>query len=257
MNNNLQTNLRFLSIKWVIFIIFPILIHIFITIKNSITHSSTVYDLILSTFNDYYLIFYILYLLFSILVLKVIVREGFDSYVYIRFKYRSKWFYNKIRFIGLIAFIYILVIIGLCILASIGHFGFSNLWSEFSKIHFKTYDIIFSFSPIRATLISSILLFMYLFTLGLIIFISSLFVKHNVFAFVIAFLINIINMLCFLCNIRLFHKIGFCHNTLLTFHSLTNNNLQPTIIHSFIYWIVFISILIFIGSKRINKMDLN
>lgn len=253
----MHINLRLLSTRWVLFIIAPIIIHIFTTIKNVMIHSSNVYDLILIIFNDYYLIFYILYLLFCVLILKVIGRDDFDSYLYIRFKNRGHWFYNKVRFIGLTSVVYILAIIGMCILASIGHFGFSNIWSEFGKIYFEKYDIILSFSPIIATLISSILLFMYLFTLGIIIFVSSLFVKHIVFSFVIAFLINLINMLCFLCNIRLFYKIGFCHNTLLTFHSLTNNSLQPTIIHSFIYWIVFISTLIFIGLKRINKMDLN
>ncbi|CAG7838821.1 hypothetical protein CLOHAE12215_00188 [Clostridium haemolyticum] len=256
-NNKISINLKFLSSKWVFMTMIPIFIATFIAFNGISQNTCNVHDLILNVFNNYFTIFYLLYLLFSIFVLKIIVKQGFNSYIYIRFKTRNQWFFSKIKFIGLIALVYVLAIIGICALESIGHFSFSNSWSEFGLNYFKGSPIILKSTPLTSVFISSLLLFFYLFTFGLIIFVSSLFVKHNAFAFIIGFIINSINMMGFLMNSPLFYKIGFCHNTMLSLHKSGINSMKPSISYSFIYWIIVISILVLMGLKRINKIDFN
>ncbi len=214
----------------------------------------TFYDWIIFNFNDFFLLSYILGNLFTVVIYYYIASSAFSNYVLIRFKHRLQWYCQTLFTILIMAFLYVVSLLCVYILQAITTLKFDAGWSAYS-VQVYGEDVLNKLSPLTLIVHNITLVFLYLFTLGLIIFISSLYFRNPIISLVIALGYNTIGIVIYLSRLSVLYKFTAFYNALPLNSIFKTNGLSSYLYFSYSYWIVLIIIVVLIGKLTVNRID--
>lgn len=254
----ISDKLYFIDKRTCISVILSIYFINFLLIGNFLVETekmqSNVIDYILYLFNDFYFIFFLSYILISILIFPININLHIDKYIYIRYQSRKKWFMSRIFIISFCLMILIMTIILISLIQLISRLKKITIWTQFGVYYFSNIHLFYE-SPLVAVIISIVLVYLYLFSLSLISFVSGLFFSKKIFGFFLAITLNLANILIYLNNIKILSEFGFCINTILSFQFSRQISFGGTVFSIF-YWLIIIIVTIIWGLIKINNMDL-
>lgn len=252
--------LYFINKKTYISLILSIYFINFLLVSNFLVETdkmqANVIDYILYLFNDFYFIFFLSYILISILIFPLNLNLHIDKYIYIRYQSRKKWFMSRIFLISFCSMIFIMTIVLISLIQLISRFKEITTWTQFGSYYFSDIYPFYELSPLSAVIISVALVYLYLFSLSLISFVSGLFFSKKIYGFFLAITLNLANILIYLNNIKILSEFGFCLNTILSFQNSRRISFGNTVFSIF-YWLFIIFVTTILGLIKINNMDLD
>lgn len=212
------------------------------------------YDWILFNFNDFFLLSYILGNLFIVVIYHYITSSAFSNYVLIRLKHRSQWYCQTLISIFIMAFLYVVSLLFVYILQAITTLNFDDGWSAYSVQAYGE-SVLNKLSPLTLIVHNITLVFLYLFTLGLIIFISSLYFRNPILSLILALGYNFIGIVIYLSRLSTFYKFTAFYNSLPLNSIFKTDGLSSYLYFSYSYWIVLITIMVLIGKLRVIRIN--
>jgi hypothetical protein len=260
-----------LSRKWLIsFFVFTILSSYSVMQIMNYTHSTgkmfNIFDAYFYQFGLHMYLFIVIAPLYLILISSIFTDTGIDNYIYIRFNNKRYVWLNKMILLFAITGTYILM--ATLINVIIGSFSLEMgiSWSEGAKtleqllyiadFNFMN-DQLFTISPILVMLTSLLLLYLYLFFLGVLAFIASFLFKKSIFGLALGLSVNLfIFGASKLMDASSIHPFMPFNKILIKSHdALFSINLVSSAMGSIAYWAFFIGIAVFIFWAIFQKSD--
>ncbi len=211
------------------------------------------FDYILFIFNDFFVLFYMISVVFMIIMYPIaqIKRE-----MVIRFQDRKDWFKTAVGCVFMIALIMMAVLLIIMLLQALITLKFNNGWSEYALYKYAKYEMELSLmNPLSLVLSNLLLVFLYLSTLGLIFFVSNIYIGNSVFALLITIGINCGSIIIFLSRLSSFYFITFVNNTIFFDNFLSKSSNNIGFIYSLAYWLILIGLLLLGGRSKVCKLD--
>lgn len=252
------------STKKYIFSMLLVIYQIFLLfnlISNNVKYN--IYDFIMENFS-YLSLFFSINLFFLVIIYNIFDKKNFYNYLNVRFISRQECYRANIltAFIfsaGIVIFINII-----CILS--GHFmSFKNKWSPYffyiNSNHINLYCkseivelITQKLTPLLFVLITNTLIILYLFLMAVIFIVCNIIIKKRAVCFLLIIVLNGISRVLDVGKLACF---SFTNNIYLLTSPLNQVNNNTYIILKFIYWIVLIILMYFIGIILTKNKDCN
>lgn len=226
----------------------------FYAFVNSGIEQSSVYDLLLYTYNDFFYVNFLISMMSLIFIIPLLSQSSFLPYVITKFSSRKSWYNHVLISAALLTVLFIGALFLLCILQAIPSSSFVNEWTVFSSqvLNFPG-EQGYNASPLLIVCYSVLLCFFYCLTLNIYFFVIHLFLKNIVLSLGIGLLLNAISTAIFLSRMEVFYAISFSGNFLV---QQINSEMHARFLQSIFYWVVQLLILFLIGWWRANRMSL-
>lgn len=235
-------------------------------LDNSFMKEQNWFDFLISIFSNYLVMAYFIFALFIFFIYNIGFKNLFYQNLIIKFKNRRIWYNHKIIELLAISLIFTLILILICFLVGISSLVFTNRWSSYTlflasnKSITKVYDvdvlsfIIDTLSPMVYIFINILYAICFFFVLEIIYLIFSMCFKKTSWAFLSVIIVNLINIALYSSDKFCLSKISFYYNIILL--SPTEDTVNCSLIYTrFLYWIIYICILYFLGGIICSKID--
>ena len=222
------------------------------------------YDVIINNFS-YLTISYFLSFFFLLVLYNLCDNTNFYKYLLYRFNNKSDVYNASVVTIIFSDIIFIFFINIMCILESIGNISFQNQWSDcFFKLMHGRINLFYSqdsvkiitqtLTPFSYIMYIDILVFLYLFCLGLVFLISNTIFKSRTIAFCTTMILILIN-LALDSGKGCISKLTFTNNIFFITSSYVELQNRTYILFKLLYWTLIIITLYFIGKFLNKKID--
>lgn len=243
-----------LSVLVVIYTLFN-----FIEISNN--PYSELSDFIVKIFNNYFTIGYFLFAIYLLSIYNVSSKREVNKYILLRFKDKKKWYNNKLIIVGIISLIFVLFVLGICLLQGGANLSFQSGWSEYFKLtksmqyNSEIVDYIISkITPLNLIILNVIYWILYFFTMGTIFFITSIIFKKRVLAIGTTIFVNCLSILMYRSDLVYIERLSPLYNVIILGRDL-QSNIISSLYTPFLYWFFILLIIYIIGRVVINKID--
>lgn len=237
---------------------------------NSGMHQAeyNLYDLFLYM-QDYWRIVFAIAIPFLFLIGILTLDREQDGLAIYRCRNRWEWFGSKVLSILLISLIYVASIFLLVLFIGVASLARGNEWSEATILVSSDLEksdlfgnvvhpaMVHVLTPLEAVVISTLLLWLLLSSLGLISLTVNVVTKRKVFGFLAT--IALIVIMIFIHREEwesLFHWSLFT-NAILNQHDFGQDEMRPTLFYSFIYFPIFIGFVTALGYLLFLRVDIS
>lgn len=255
LNNEIRMNRRNISVCLGVSIIF-ILIRFSNFLGSEMGLKKNIYDFIFYLIGDFYFITFFISMMFLFMISYISRKRSFDKYCLLKYKNKFNWYKYNLKVLAVYSIGYVVLIIFICLLVGISTLSFTSesIYIEYIK-NITKIDIQ---SNILLVVINLTFIIAYFYILGLLYFISNLRFKNSFWGFLISYglVVGILNVTIHFLRNPLFYKISMVNNIMLAAHNSAVSRHSPSIGFSFIYFVVLICILIFIGRVIIKKFEI-
>lgn len=230
---------------------------------NSRGQKYNIYDFIMHNFS-YLSLFYSVNLFFLVMIYNIFDKDKFYNYLNIRFNskqevYRANVLTALIFSIGIVIFINII-----CILSG-SFMNFSNTWSPYfiykTGVNLNLFAdsdaikiIMHNLTPISLVLLTNLLVILYLFLISIFFIVCNIIFKKRAISFILVIVLNILSTIFDTGNLSF---LAFSNNIYIINSGLNEVTNGTYIISKFIYWLVLIILMYFIGFILTKKKDCN
>ena len=217
-----------------------------------------VYDLLVQM-TAFHPLSYIIIPTFLIIVTVHFSIGEIQNYVIFRYKNKRNWYRMNVVLIAQLAAIFTITVVGIMLVQSLFVFSFANEWSNYALDFYKYHaDFLANYPPMLYTAVTVILLWLFLFFLGLLYYLISLWTRKPILSFMFVFSLNLINIAVTLGGLERLSPFFFTsHIDIMQYMYQFGLNQQSFPYSIFQYWIILITITYFIGLLIVNKLDVH
>ena len=219
---------------------------------------TNVFDLLLKI-TDFLPISHMIIPLFLIVMTAHFHTGEVNNYLIFRFTNKRHWYRTNVVRIAQLATVFCFAILAIMLMQSLFILSFKNNWSEFSLEYYEYFTVFLTnYSPLSYTTATVMILWLFLFLLGLIFYILLLWTKNSILSFLFVYLLNLINIAVTLGKVDSLSPFFFTsHLSIMQYiykSGLSQENFPYSI---FLYWFILIIIAFLIGWLIVGKVDLN
>ncbi|GAA0121855.1 MAG: hypothetical protein KID00_04545 [Clostridium argentinense] len=213
----------------------------------------TGYDFFIYVLSDYLSITFVFTAGYILYIFNLRKSVRLKKCLVLKYTSRLKYYKNFIIIIFISSFIFIGAIVAICGIFSAVKFPFKNQWSEFFKIYFNVSNdnnlltMMKKILPSTAILLNILFLFLYFNLIGMIIFVVSTLFNQGFITTILAYSPSVLSQAVEIKGLVKYNSYAVHYNTAITWHSFTAVDEKPTILFSFVYWIILNLIFILIG----------
>jgi hypothetical protein len=190
----------------------------------------------------------------------VINKSSYNKYLFLKFSNRRQLFFSNIATILIASFLYVLIVVVVIFLQGVLNLSIKNDWSNSSIIISKVMltDIttcIKAVSPLFACSINYLLTSLYIFSVGVVFYISSLFFRKTMMPFITTIVYILIGLILYMNMGYSTVKFSLCENAMIYSEVWASTNFLYQIVFKLIFWFITISALIALGLYRVKRVD--
>ncbi len=227
-------------------------------LTEMLTRDTNIYDYFLSISNINTLLF-ILAPFFFISSTSLFTFGSIESYLLIRFKGKRNWYLFHLFLIAAYTTVFCLLLIAVMALEGIFVLNVENEWSTYT-VNFFSYhhEFLENFTPVTVVFLSISLVWLFLFSYGLLYYLMKLLTGKTLFAFTIVFLVNGLNIVAELSRWETISSYLF-FKRVNVFQYIYLVNAEQTQFPGgiYFYWLIIIVVIAAIGYYIVDKMDLD
>ncbi|WP_160673980.1 hypothetical protein [Clostridium sp. C8-1-8] len=220
----------------------------------------SIYDYMLFLFNQYIFLVFFLDLFFLIIIRNLINKSSYNKYMFLKFSNRKQLFFINIATTAITSLLYVLVVVVIIFLQGVLNLCIKNDWSNSSIIISKimTTDItacIKAVSPLSACLINYLLTSLYIFFIGIVFYVSSLYFRKTIMPFIITIGFIVIGVTAYTGSIHSAITFSLCENAMIYSEVWASTSFLYQIVFKLIFWLITISSVIALGLYRVKRVD--
>jgi len=254
----------------IIILTMVILILYSITNINKFGLNFSIYNFVIFILNNPLNVTFIFTTCFLLLIIDLGNFKSNEAFCILRCGSRLNWYISKVLCIGISAVFFNLLVVFLIFISGIMKFSIKNSWDSNIVLLSSTdhnfnialnisKELLVAFSPLKSVIVSIGLLTLYLIVVGLLNFIINAIAKNNAVGFLSVEVIIFLSLIIYKKELLYNNLIKFIliKNALLQEHTFNNINFLSTLLFSFLYFLMIVIILKFIGFALFKRIDLD
>lgn len=240
--------------SWFLTIVFLTSYFLFIQSQQKVNRNF--YDFHIET-TEFFSLSYVVIPAYIIILTTYYSTGNIQNHLVIRCSNRFEWYKLNLKIIALITTVFIFIMIAIPLLIATFGWGFSHQWSEYALDSYAYFGVFLQHvSPLFYVFSTFMLIWLFLFSLGMVVYIFYLAFKRLFISIIIILLLNITNIGMTLSRIDWLDRIFWTKRvSIFEYIYLTDANQHIFPFQIFLYWLFVIVTVFGIGYLIVHRTD--